>query len=119
MPPASESVGGTAIGRSVAGMAAREGLSVSETYHRILPSMGGAMARGTASQVADVLEDWFRGQACDGFVLSLPVQPRSLRAVVELLVPELRRRGLRPPAYLGTTLRENMGLARPADPWAH
>jgi alkanesulfonate monooxygenase len=113
-----EALGGTAIGRSVLEMAAREGLTVRQTYERVLPSMSGSMVRGTASQVADVLEDWYRGQACDGFVLSFPVQPRCLRDFVDLVVPELRRRGLRPPAYRGRTLRENMGLNRPADPWA-
>ncbi len=113
-----ESLGGTAIGRSVLEMAARERLTVRETYERVLPSMSGSMVRGTASQVADVLEDWYRDGACDGFVLSIPVQPRCLRDFVDLVVPELRRRGLRPPAYPGKTLRENMGLGRPADPWA-
>ena len=117
-PPAGPALGGTAIGRSVGEMAVREGLTVRQTYQRILPSMNGTVARGTASQVADVLEDWFRAKACDGFVLSFPVQPRSLRDFVELVVPELRRRGLRPPSYRGATLRENMGLARPADPWS-
>ena len=114
---AGEALGGTAIGRTVLEMAATERLTVRQTYQRILPSMGGSMARGTASQVADVLEDWFRGGACDGFVLSFPVQPHCLRSFVELVVPELRRRGLRPSTYRGTTLRENMGLDRPADPW--
>jgi hypothetical protein len=47
----------------------------------------------------------------------MPVQPRSLRDFVDLVVPELQRRGLRPPGYRGTTLRDNMGLARPADPF--
>ena len=51
-------------------------------------------------------------------MLSIPVQPRCLRDFVDLVVPELRRRGLRPPGYRGTTLRENMGLGRPTDPWA-
>lgn len=115
---AGEALGGTAIGRSVLDMAAREGLTVRQTYQRILPSMGGSMVRGTAADVADVLEDWYRGKACDGFVLSIPVQPRCLRDFVDLVVPELRRRGLRPPSYRGATLRENMGLDRPADPWS-
>ena len=115
---AGEALGGTAIGRSVLEMASRERLTVRQTYERILPSMGGSMVRGTAAHVADVLEDWYRGRACDGFVLSIPVQPRCLRDFVDLVVPELRRRGLRPPAYRGTTLRENMALDRPADPWA-
>lgn len=114
---AGESVGGTAIGRSVLEMAAREGLSVRATYERVLPSMGGNMVKGDPVQVADVMEDWYTGKACDGFMLSMPVQPRSLRDFVELVVPELQRRGLRSPRYRGKTLRENMGLSIPADPF--
>lgn len=118
MPQApGENIGGTAIGRSVLDMAAREGLTVRRTYERILPSMGGNMVKGTAADVADVMEDWYASKACDGFMLSMPVEPRSLRDFVELVVPELRRRGLRPPHYKGATLRENMGLAHPADPF--
>jgi alkanesulfonate monooxygenase len=112
-----QSLGGTAIGRSVLTMAARDKLSVRATYQRVLPSMAGNMVRGTASQVADFMEDWYRSKACDGFILSMPVQPRSLKAFVELVVPELQRRGLRPPDYRGKTLRENMGLAQPPDPF--
>ncbi|MCX7364538.1 MAG: LLM class flavin-dependent oxidoreductase [Alphaproteobacteria bacterium] len=112
-----ESVGGTAIGRSVLDMATREGLSVRRTYERVLPSMGGNTVKGDPVQVADMMEDWYASKACDGFMLSMPVQPRSLRDFVELVVPELRRRGLRPPEYLGPTLRDNMGLAPPTDPF--
>jgi alkanesulfonate monooxygenase len=112
-----ENLGGTAIGRSVLEMAQREGLSVRATYQRVLPSMGGNMVKGDPGQVADFMEDWYKSQACDGFMLSMPVQPRSLRDFVELVVPELQRRGLRPLDYPGATLRDNMGLARPADPF--
>lgn len=112
-----EALGGTAIGRSVVEMAQREGLSVRETYRRVLPSMGGNMVKGDPRQVADFLEDWYTSKACDGFMLSMPVQPRSLRDFVDLVVPELQRRGLRPLDYPGPTLRDNMGLARPADPF--
>jgi alkanesulfonate monooxygenase len=112
-----ESVGGTAIGRSVLDMAAREGLSVRGTYERVLPSMGGNMVKGDPVEVADMMEDWYRSKACDGFMLSMPVQPRSLSDFVELVVPELQRRGLRPPDYRGAALRDNMGLAHPVDPF--
>ena len=91
-------MGGTAIGRSVLDMAAREGLSVRATYERVLPSMGGNMVKGDPAQVAHMMEDWYPSKACDGFMLSMPVEPRSLRDFVELVVPELQRRGLRPPA---------------------
>jgi FMN-dependent oxidoreductase (nitrilotriacetate monooxygenase family) len=112
-----QSVGGTAIGRSVIEMAAREGLTVRDTYQRILPTMGGNMVKGDPAQVADMMEDWYTSKACDGFMLSMPIEPRSLRDFVDLVVPELRRRGLRPPEYRGTTLRDNMGLVHPTDPF--
>ena len=47
----------------------------------------------------------------------MPVEPRSLRDFCDLVVPELRRRGLRPNEYRGPTLRDNMELVRPADPF--
>ena len=37
---------------------------------------------------------------------------------IELVVPELRRRGLFRDEYEGTTLREHLGLQRPADAFA-
>jgi hypothetical protein len=75
------------------------------------------MVKGDPVQVADMMEDWYRSKACDGFMLSMPVEPRSLRDFVDLVVPELQRRGLRPPDYRGPTLRDNMGLAHPVDPF--
>jgi N-acetyl-S-(2-succino)cysteine monooxygenase len=113
-----QQVGGTAIGRNVRALAKREDLTIRQTYERILPSMGGNMVKGDASHIADVFEDWYVGKACDGFVLSMPVTPRCLRDFVDLVVPELQRRGLFRSDYTGVTLRENMGLARPPDPFA-
>ena len=76
---------------------------------------------GTPTQVADAMEAWFQGGAADGFLLSNWVQPDGLRDFITLVVPELRRRGLYPSGYAGTTLRDTMGLpfmpnrhARPA-----
>lgn len=115
--PAGQTLGGTAIGRSVLDMAVRDKLTVRKAYERVLPAMAGNMVKGTPAHVVDFMEDWFRSKACDGFILSVPVQPRSLKSFVELLVPELRRRGLRPDDYAGKTLRENMGLALPPDPF--
>ncbi len=67
--PAGQGLGGTAIGRSVHEMAEREGLSVRQAYERVLPAMAGNMVKGTPAQVVDFMEDWFRSQACDGFIL--------------------------------------------------
>lgn len=69
---------------------------------------------GTAEQVADGLERWFRGGACDGFMISAPYQPGGFEDFVRQVVPVLQRRGLFRTAYPGPTLRHSLGLERPA-----
>jgi FMN-dependent oxidoreductase (nitrilotriacetate monooxygenase family) len=68
---------------------------------------------GTPKRVADQMEEWFTGRACDGFVLAATHMPGTYESFVRLVVPELQRRGLFHMEYAGTTLRENLGLARP------
>ncbi len=68
---------------------------------------------GTAKDVADELEHWFRSEACDGFILSATHRPGGYEDFGRLVVPELQRRGLFHQDYAGTTLRENLGLDRP------
>ena len=67
---------------------------------------------GGPKQVADKLEEWFVGGACDGFVLGACVIPGSYEDFVRLVVPELQRRGLFRRDYTGRTLRDHLGLAR-------
>ena len=72
---------------------------------------------GSPSQVADHFEHWLEEEASDGFLLSPTVFPNDLDDFVDLVVPELQRRGLFRTEYAGKTLRENLGLARPVSPW--
>ncbi len=67
---------------------------------------------GSPKQVVDQLESWFES-ACDGFVIAAGYTPGSYEDFVRLVVPELQRRGLHRRDYAGTTLRENLGFARP------
>lgn len=69
---------------------------------------------GNPQHVADVLEEWFLGHAADGFMIFPPHLPGALDDFVDLVVPELQRRGLYRTEYQETTLRERFGLARPA-----
>jgi FMN-dependent oxidoreductase (nitrilotriacetate monooxygenase family) len=65
---------------------------------------------GTAAQVADHMEQAFEATGSrGGFMLGHVVSmPGDLAAIVELLVPELQRRGRFRTEYKGTTLRENL-----------
>jgi len=67
---------------------------------------------GAPEQIADDIEAWFRGKACDGFTLR-PPDVRGFELFTESVIPELQRRGLFRTEYEGTTLREHYGLHRP------
>lgn len=69
---------------------------------------------GTGAEVADQMEEWFTGDACDGFVIAATHSPGAYEDVVRLVVPELQRRGVFRERYTGTTLRDTLGLDRPA-----
>jgi FMN-dependent oxidoreductase (nitrilotriacetate monooxygenase family) len=69
---------------------------------------------GTGPEIANQMEEWFDGGACDGFVIAATHTPGAYEDVVRLVVPELQRRGVFRDRYTGTTLREHLGLERPA-----
>jgi FMN-dependent oxidoreductase (nitrilotriacetate monooxygenase family) len=69
---------------------------------------------GSPKDVADGLEEWFVGRACDGFVIAASHVPGAYEEFSRFVVPELQRRGLHHLDYKGATLRENLGLSRPA-----
>ena len=69
---------------------------------------------GTGPEVADQMEEWFTTDACDGFVIAATHLPGAYEDVVRMVVPELQRRGVFRDRYTGTTLREHLGLERPA-----
>ena len=73
----------------------------------------GPVIVGSAVEVADALQDWVATTDVDGFNLAYAVMPESFADFVELVVPELQRRGLFRTEYEGKTLRENLGLPRP------
>ena len=65
----------------------------------------GPVLVGDPRQVADQLEAWQDDTGIDGFNLAFAVAHDSMRDVVELIVPELQRRGRYRTAYDGGTLR--------------
>jgi alkanesulfonate monooxygenase len=92
----------------------REGLTVRQLAQRLGGYAGLAMV-GTPATVADEMEEWLAADACDGFNVMFPYLPGGLDEFVDGVVPELQRRGLFRREYEGATLRENLGLPRPAN----
>jgi alkanesulfonate monooxygenase SsuD/methylene tetrahydromethanopterin reductase-like flavin-dependent oxidoreductase (luciferase family) len=52
-----------------------------------------SVTKGSPEQIADHMEDWFLDEACDGFNIMPPYLPGAFNYFVELVVPELQRRG--------------------------
>ncbi|ALJ18430.1 NtaA/DmoA family FMN-dependent monooxygenase [Microbacterium sp. No. 7] len=67
----------------------------------------------TATDIADIIENWLDAGAADGFAIGFPYLRGPIEAFGRLVIPELQRRGIYRTAYEGTTLRENLGLPRP------
>jgi alkanesulfonate monooxygenase len=94
-------------------MARRENLTIRQIALRVAGARGKSVVRGSPQQIADVMEEWFVNEACDGFNIMPPYLPGALDDFVHLVIPELQRRGLFRTEYEGRTLRENLGLPRP------
>ncbi|KIQ60845.1 LLM class flavin-dependent oxidoreductase [Pseudomonas fluorescens] len=73
---------------------------------------------GTPEQVADAIEHWFDNGAADGFIINA-LLPDGLQTFTEWVVPVLQQRGVFRREYSGHTLRDNLGLAVPANRYAH
>jgi alkanesulfonate monooxygenase len=93
-------------------LAKRENLTVRQLAQRV-GGYGGHALVGTPQTIADEMEEWLKRDACDGFNMMFPYLPAGLDDFVDLVVPELQRRGIFRREYEGTTLRENLGLPRP------
>jgi alkanesulfonate monooxygenase len=99
--------------RAVA-LARRENLTVRQLAQR-LGGYSGLAIVGTPQSIADEMQEWFETEACDGFTIMFPYLPGGLDDFCQRVVPELQRRGLFRTEYEGRTLRENLGLTRPAN----
>ena len=98
----------------IRGIVERENLTtLRQIYERISGARGHREIVGTPEQIADQLQEWFDNEAADGFNIQPPTFLEGFKDIVELVIPELQRRGLFKTEYEGSTLRENLGLAVP------
>jgi alkanesulfonate monooxygenase SsuD/methylene tetrahydromethanopterin reductase-like flavin-dependent oxidoreductase (luciferase family) len=111
-----ESDGSKSIQAKLLDQARAEDMTLRDLYLRYAIGFGNRRVIGTAMQVADLIEESFEGEAVDGFAISCAMLPGSLKDFAELVAPELQRRGLLRKRYSGSSLRETLGLRRPAHP---
>ena len=69
-------------------------------------------------EVVDVMQNWFETGACDGFNILPPFYLGGLEDFVNMVTPELQRRGLFRTAYEGTTFRDILGIPTPVSRYA-
>ena len=94
-------------------LAYRENLTLRELAAIAAGSRGHRVLVGTADVIADDFQHWLEEGGADGFNIMPAVMPEQLSLFVELVIPELCRRGLFREEYEFSTLRENLGLPEP------
>jgi hypothetical protein len=70
---------------------------------------------GTPETVAATIDEYVQADASDGFILVPHITPDGLGEFADKVVPILQERGVYRTEYEGTTLREHLGLAIPAE----
>jgi FMN-dependent oxidoreductase (nitrilotriacetate monooxygenase family) len=113
VPPVGEVQGGQSRVRLLTELAARENLTLRQLAAIAAGSRGHRVIVGTPEKIVDDLVIWFDSEAADGFNIMPAILPQQLTLFVDLVIPELRRRGLFREDYAYKTLRENLGLPAP------
>ena len=93
----------------------RRGMTIRQIGRVLGMSQAHRVLWGTPASMADDMQEWLEAGACDGFNLLFAHYPRPLDDFVDLVVPELQRRGIFRRDYEGATLRENLGVPFPAN----
>jgi N-acetyl-S-(2-succino)cysteine monooxygenase len=113
VPEIPETHRGQTFNKTLLGMARREKMTLRDLFNVAGAARGHWAIYGSPKRIADIFEEWFVGGMADGFVLLPPHFPGGLADFVNLVVPELQRRGLFRTEYSGSTLRDHLGLKRP------
>ncbi|MBP2169500.1 FMN-dependent oxidoreductase (nitrilotriacetate monooxygenase family) [Erwinia toletana] len=113
VPEAPNIEGGQSRVKLLTDLAERENLTLRELAAIAAGSRGHRVLVGTAEEIADDFQRWLEQGGADGFNIMPAIMPEQLSLFVELVIPELRRRGLFREEYQYSTLRQNLGLPAP------
>lgn len=96
----------------------REQPTIRQLLHRLAGARGHRVVVGTPEEVADQMQEWYENGAADGFNVMPPWLTGGFDLFADEVLPLLRRRGLFRYEYGGRTLRDHLGLPRPASQYA-
>lgn len=110
LPPVGPTEGMKSRQTLIRQIADENNFSIRQLYQWVATARGHFTVVGTPESIVDTLQEWFEGEGADGFNILPPWLPTGLTDFVDLVIPELQRRGLFRTQYEGRTLRENLGL---------
>lgn len=105
LPPNANS---QSFARTLFAMARRENMTLRDLYNIAAAARGHWVIWGTPKRIADTLQEWFEAGLADGFMIQPAYFPGAFDDFVDLVVPELQRRGIFRREYAGTTLRDHL-----------
>ncbi len=85
-----------------------EPVTVREAAQIYAMGMGMPVLVGTPAEIADRLEAYVDEGGADGFMLIATYTPGCYEEFVDMVVPELQRRGRYRTKYTGATLRDHL-----------
>jgi N-acetyl-S-(2-succino)cysteine monooxygenase len=118
LPPLPVSNAAKARQALIVDLARKEKLSIRQVARHLGTSQGHRLVHGSPRTIADTMEEWLLAGAADGFNLLFPFFPGPLDDFVDLVVPELQRRGIFRTEYAGRTLREHLDVPVPRNRFA-
>ena len=101
------------FGAAVTRMAREHGLTFRQVAHRFSTLPGGLHFTGTPQGLADLITQWWRSGASDGFTLQPLRLPLDNALFVDHVMPLLQERGVARREQTSGTLRDRLGLPRP------
>jgi len=111
--PAQKGVGSVGYAERLLAWAREDNLTIRELRDYAAASLGHWLLLGTPEMIADQMEEWFVLGAADGFNIMPPWLPGSFDEFAAEVIPILQKRKLFRTEYMGTTLRDHLGLTRP------
>jgi FMN-dependent oxidoreductase (nitrilotriacetate monooxygenase family) len=114
LPPLEDFAGPKGRYATILRIIEREAPTLRQLLGRLAAGGGHCTMVGTPELIADEMQRWIEERGADGFNLMPPSLPDGIEDFIEQVVPVLRARGLFRRDYAGRTLRDHLGLPRPA-----